>query len=61
MKYIVWIVFGTVLISSILSFGAYFLFGDNAGYFFVKFIAVPSGVISSLILFIIYDTLWPKK
>ncbi len=61
MKYIIAIALGTIVIGSLLSFGAYFLFGENFGYFFVKFIAVLVGAISSLILFVVYDTLWPKK
>ena len=61
MKYILVIALGIIIIGSLFSFGAYFLFGENFGYFFVKFIAVPAGAITSLLLFIAYDILWPKK
>jgi hypothetical protein len=61
MKYILVIALGTIVIGSLLTFGVYFIFGENLGYFFVKFIAVPAGAILSLFLFVAYDTLWPKK
>jgi len=61
MKYIIAISISTIIIGLIFSFGAYYFFGDSIGLFFVKFIAVPAGAICSLILFVIYDELWPKK
>jgi len=48
MKYILAIALGTIVIGSLLSLGVYFLFGENLGYFFVKFIAVPAGAELSL-------------
>jgi len=37
------------------------LLGDWASAFFVKFLAVPIGLIVSLFFFLAYDHFWPKK
>jgi dipeptide/tripeptide permease len=61
MKYIITIFIGAIIIGGLLAVGTYFLFGANPGYFFAKFVAAPVGLIGSIVLFVVYDTLWPKK
>lgn len=61
MKYIISIFISAVIIGGLLTLGTYYLFGANLGYFFAKFVAVPVGLIGSIVLFVVYDTLWPMK
>ena len=60
MKYIVTIILSSILVGSLLSLGVYFILGSGAGYFFAKFIAGPAGIVLSLIIFLVYDGLYPK-
>lgn len=61
MKYVIAIVAGTVATGSLLSVAVYYLLGAHPGYFFAKFIAAPVGFACSFILFVVYDSIWPKK
>ena len=61
MKYVVAVALGALLIGFLLSLAVYFSLGADIGYFFAKFIAAPVGLICAFVLFIIYDSLWPKK
>lgn len=61
MKYIITIILGAIIIGGLLTVGTYYLFGKNPGYFFAKFVATPVGLIGSFVLFVVYDSLWPKK
>jgi len=61
MKGILAILSGAVVIALILSLGVYYIFGDNPGYFFVRFIAVPAGLAGAGVLFLIYIAVFPKK
>jgi hypothetical protein len=57
MKYIITIFIGAIIIGGLLAVGTYFLFGANPGYFFAKFVAVPVGLIGSIVLFVVYGLL----
>jgi hypothetical protein len=61
MKYLIAIALGALAIGLLLNVAIYHLFDSNLGYFFASFIAVPAGLICFFLLFIAYDTLWPKK
>lgn len=60
MKYLVVIVLLAILVGLLLSPGVHALFGADAALFFGKFIAAPSGPALSVILFLVYDHLFPK-
>ncbi|MCB1790890.1 MAG: hypothetical protein KDJ27_19740 [Gammaproteobacteria bacterium] len=61
MKYIAAILLGALIVGGLLTAVVYSLFGAEAGWFFAKFIAGPLGLFCAFLLFIIYDTLWPKS
>ena len=61
MKYIVSVFVGALIIGGVLTTGTYYFFGEVPGYFFAKFVAGPAGLFGSFVLFVVYDTLWPKK
>ena len=61
MKYVLSIVAGAVVAGLLLYMAVDLLLGDWASAFFVKFLAVPIGLIVSLFFFLAYDHFWPKK
>ena len=61
MEYVVAVVSLAIVIGLLLSAAVYYLLGADIGYFFAKFIAGPAEFLCSLVLFIVYDHLWPKR
>jgi len=53
MKNIAAILIGAVVIAVILGLGVYYSFGDETGYYFVLFIAVPAGLAGSGLLYLL--------
>ena len=51
---------GAALIAVLLTLGVYLVFGENPGYYFARFIAVPAGLATSGVCFLVYDSVWPK-
>jgi hypothetical protein len=60
-KYFLVIGSGAVAIGLLLSLLVDYFFGDWASAFFIKFAAVPIGLVVSLFFFLVYDQLWPLK
>ena len=60
MKYVAAVAFGALLIGLLLSLAVYALVGTDAGHFFAKFLAAPIGLACSFLLFLVYDSIWPK-
>jgi len=50
-----------ILIGLLLTVAVYHLFGDQAGNLFAKFAAGPLGLVLAFILFVLYDSIWPKR
>ena len=61
MKYILIIGFGAVVIALLLTFVIDHFFGNMASSFFIKFLTVPIGLGVSFLIFMIYDTKYPKR
>jgi len=61
MAYVVAIVLGALVIGGMSSLAVHLLPGSDAGYFFAKFMAGPLGLVSSFVMFIVYDHVWPKN
>lgn len=61
MKYALVIGAGAVVVGLLLSFVVDLLLGDWAGAFFVNFLAVPIGLVTSLGFFLVYDHYWPRE
>lgn len=61
MKYLVVIVLLAILIGLLLALGVHALFGADAALLFGKFFAAPAGLALSVILFLVYDHLFPKR
>ena len=55
------IALGTIVIAALSTFIVYVTFGDSAGYFFMIVLAVPFGVICSLLLMILYNAMKANK
>jgi hypothetical protein len=53
MKNIAAILVGAVVIAVVLSLGVYYSFGDEPGYYFALFIAVPTGLAGSGLLYLL--------
>jgi len=53
MKNIAAILVGAVVIAVILSLGVYYIFGDEPGYYFALFIAIPAGLAGSGLLYLL--------
>jgi len=53
MKNIAAILIGAVVIAVILSLGVYYIFGDEPGYYFALFIAIPAGLAGSGLLYLL--------
>jgi len=53
MKNIAKILVGAVVIAVILSLGVYYIFGDEPGYYFALFIAIPAGLAGSGLLYLL--------
>jgi len=61
MKYILIIGTGAIVIGVLLAICVDFFFGDWVSSFFAKFIAGPIGLGISFVIFIIYDSYYPKQ
>ncbi len=61
MKYIIAIVLLALIIGTLTTLGVYFILGSNPGYFYAKFIATPLSLVAAVVIFLIYDELYPKK
>ncbi|PKM43444.1 MAG: hypothetical protein CVV05_14665 [Gammaproteobacteria bacterium HGW-Gammaproteobacteria-1] len=61
MKYLVAISLGALIVGGALTAVIHYLFGTNPGYFFAKFVAAPVGLVVSVVGFLVYDTLWPRR
>ena len=61
MKNIAAILVGALAIAIILSLGVYYIFGDEPGYYFALFIAVPAGLAGSGVLYLLYTAVRGAK
>jgi len=61
MKYLIAILLGALVVGGALTFAVHYVFGSNPGYFFAKFVAAPVGLVVSLVGFLVYDSLWPRR
>ena len=55
------IVLGTIFIAALSTLIVYFMFGDQAGYFFMIVLAVPLGAICSLLLMMLFNAIKANK
>ena len=60
MKYIVAILMGALLIGSALVFVVDIALGSNSALFVAKFTAGPVGLLIAWVLFLAFDSIWPK-
>lgn len=61
MRYLIAILVTALSIGGALSALVYVVLGANPGYFFAKFVAAPVGLIGTLLGFLLYDSLWPRR
>ena len=61
MKYIVIIGLLALLIGLLSSLGVYWVLGEQWGFFFAKIIAAPVGIAGAVVMFLVFDHVWPKK
>jgi uncharacterized membrane protein YhfC len=61
MKHLVFVGLLAILIGLLLALGVRALFDVDAALFFGKFFAAPAGLALSVILFLVYDHLFPKR
>ena len=55
------ILIGALVIAVVLGLGVYYIFGDETGLLFARFIAVPAGLAGAGMLYLVYITVRKKK
>lgn len=61
MRYLVSIFLCALAIGAFFSFVVYLVFGNDAAQFVAKFVSGPLGLAGAVLLFLIYDAVFPKS